>query len=507
MRPAYLVSCINMDGQLEFSLKPARRVAINVTQMVRMVRETLEANLDQYWVVGEVSNARLAPSNHFYFTLKDARSSISAVMFNSAFRRLRFRIEDGMEIVVRGRINLYEARGALQFYAEEIEPRGAGALQVAFEQLKRRLGAEGLFDEARKRRLPLLPRTIGIVTAIGGAGLRDMLRILIDRYPNIHIIVRPARVQGNGAAIEIAAAIEDLNADGRVEVIIAGRGGGSIEDLWAFNEEVVARAIFRSAIPIISAVGHEIDYTIADFVADLRAPTPTAAAQMVVPEKAELRRRVEETAATLAGALESAIAFRRREIAHFDARLRDPANLIRQSRQRVDEAASELDAAIAGRIEDARRRIREFGNRVTSPLALVRERRLQTSRLTLRLAQALRARTNPLRFGVAEISARLAEANLRAALAVRRTRIETLARRLAAATESAVETRRIQLGGIGKQLDAVSPLKVLDRGYAVVVNRRDGRAVADASAVEIGDELDIRLRRGRLTARTIGREV
>src|SRR5471030_3228525 len=151
MRPAYLVSCFNMDGQLEFSLKPARRVAINVTQMVRMVRETLEANLDEYWVVGEVSNARLAPSNHFYFTLKDARSSISAVMFNSAFRRLRFRIEDGMEIMVRGRINLYEARGALQFYAEEIEPRGAGALQVAFEQLKRRLGAEGLFDEARKR--------------------------------------------------------------------------------------------------------------------------------------------------------------------------------------------------------------------------------------------------------------------------------------------------------------------------------------------------------------------
>ena len=496
-----------MDGQLELSLKAARRVALNVTQLVRMVRETLEANLDEYWVVGEVSNARLAPSNHFYFTLKDARSAISAVMFNSAYRRLRFRVEDGMEIVVRGRVNLYEARGALQFYAEEIEPRGAGALQVAFEQLKQRLGAEGLFDEARKRPLPFLPRTVGIVTALGGAGLRDMLRILLDRYPNLCVIVRPARVQGQGAAAEIAAAIEDLNADGRAEVIIAGRGGGSLEDLWAFNEEAVARAIYGSAIPIVSAVGHEIDYTIADFVADLRAPTPTAAAQMVVPEKAELLRRVEETGATLAGAIESVIASQRREVDHFGVRLRDPRNLIRQARQRTDEAAAELGAAVDGRIDDARRRVRELGARLASPLALARERRLLASRLALRLAQALSARTNPLRLAVAEMSARLAEAKLRAAVAVRRTRIETLARRLETAIASAVETRRIRLGGIGKQLDAVSPLKVLDRSYAVVVNRRDGRAVVEAGAVEIGDELDIRLKRGRLSARTTGREV
>src|SRR6185437_8627634 len=330
-------------------------------QLVRMVRETLEANLDEYWVVGEISNARLAPSKHLYFTLKDARSAVSAVMFNSAYRRLRFRVEDGMEVLVRGRINLYEARGSLQFYAEEMEPRGAGALQVAFEQLKHRLGAEGLFADGRKRPLPFLPRTVGIVTAIGGAALRDMLRILLDRYPNLHIVVRPTRVQGQGAAAEIAAAIEDLNADGRAEVIITGRGGGSLEDLWAFNEEAVARAIFGSAIPIVSAVGHEIDYTIADFVADLRAPTPTAAAQMVVPDKVQLRQRVEETAATLAGAIESAVAAQRREIEHFEAPLRDPRNLIRQARQRADDAAVELGVALVGRIENTRRRVRELG--------------------------------------------------------------------------------------------------------------------------------------------------
>jgi exodeoxyribonuclease VII large subunit len=496
-----------MNGQLEFPLKATRRVAINVTQLVRTVRETLEANLDEFWVVGEVSNARLAPSNHFYFTLKDARNSIAAVMFNAAYRRLRFRVEDGMEIVVRGRVNLYEVRGALQFYAEEIEPRGAGALQVAFEQHKRRLGAEGLFDQARKRRLPLLPRTVGIVTAIGGAGLRDMLRILIDRYPNLHIIVRPARVQGHGAAIEVAAAIEDLNSDGRAEVIIAGRGGGSLEDLWAFNEEIVARAIYQSAIPLVSAVGHEIDYTIADFVADVRAPTPTAAAQMVVPEKAELLRQVEETLAALTGAIESTVASRRREIDHFGARLRDPGNLIRQARQRVDEAAGELRAAVNWRLDDVRRRVGELGGRVSSPLAIAREGRLRASQMALRLAQALHERANPLRLAVAEVSARLAEVNLRAALAVRRTRVETLARRLETAIGSTVSTQRMRLSGIGRELDAVSPLKVLDRGYAVVARHRDGIAVVDASAVEVGEELDIRLRRGRLSARTIGREV
>src|ERR1700674_1485772 len=249
-----------MAGQLELSLRGQVR-ALNVTQLVRMVRETLETHLDQCWVVGEVSNARPAASGHLYFTLKDSHSAISVVMFRSAAARLRFKVGDGMQVVVRGRVDLYEARGTLQFYAEEMEPRGLGALQLAFEQLKQRLGKEGLFDSARKRALPVLPRTVGIVTALGGAGLRDMLRILLERYPGIHVIVRPALVQGAAAAAEIAQAIDELNAHGRAEVIIVGRGGGSLEDLWAFNEETVARAIYRSAAPIVSAVGHEIDYT------------------------------------------------------------------------------------------------------------------------------------------------------------------------------------------------------------------------------------------------------
>jgi exodeoxyribonuclease VII large subunit len=497
-----------MAGQLEFKLQaPARRMALNVTQLVRMVRETLEVHLDEYWVVGEISNARVAPSNHLYFTLKDGRSSINAVMFNSAYRQLRFRVNDGMEVVVRGRVNLYEARGTLQFYAEEMEPRGLGALQLAYDQLKQRLGIEGLFDSGRKRALPMLPRTIGIVTALGGAALRDMLRVLLDRYPNLHVIIRPALVQGPGAAPEIADAIDDLNADGRAEVIIAGRGGGSLEDLWAFNEEVVARAIHRSAIPIISAVGHEIDYTIADFVADARAPTPTAAAQIAVPIKKELRRRLDEIEAALTGAMQSALVGHRRQVAHMEVRVRDPRILLRQARQRLDEDAEELGAAIFSCVGDGRRCVRELVARLESPAALVRERRLMLSRLALRLAQVMGARANPLRLVIERYASRFAEINLRALAAARRARIETLRDRLRAATNAALEMKRMQLSGCAQRLDAVSPLRVLERGYAVVINARDGHAVVDSHNVEVGDELHIRLSRGRLRARAMAREV
>ncbi|MFZ0889156.1 MAG: exodeoxyribonuclease VII large subunit, partial [Candidatus Binataceae bacterium] len=326
-----------MGQQAELPLGKRQLKALTVTQLVRAVRETLELTLDEFWVMGEVSNARSAASNHFYFTLKDERSSVNAVMFRSAYNRLRWQVADGMEVIVRGRINLYETRGALQLYVEEMEPRGLGALALAFEQLKQRLEAEGLFAAAHKRALPFLPRTIGIVTALAGAALRDIMTVLLSRYPNLHLIVRPARVQGLGAAAEIVEAIADLNRDGRAELIILGRGGGSLEDLWAFNEEALARAIHDSAIPIVSAVGHEIDYTIADFAADLRAPTPSAAAALVVPNKYELRRRLEETEAALAGKMSAILGANRKHVAQLVARLKDPLAMVRELRQRLDE--------------------------------------------------------------------------------------------------------------------------------------------------------------------------
>ncbi len=473
-----------MGGQLDLALGVRRASALTVTQLVRMVRETLEERFDECWVVGEISNARFANSNHFYFTLKDANSAINAVMFASAKRRLRFRPTDGMQVIVRGRVNVYETRGSLQFYAEEMEPRGAGALQVAFEQLKKRLAEEGLFDEGRKRKLPFLPGTVGVVTALGGAGLRDILRVLFERFPNLCVLIRPARVQGAGAAEEIAQALEDLNRDGRAEVIIVGRGGGSLEDLWAFNEEIVARAIHRSAIPIVSAVGHEIDYTIADFVADLRAPTPTFAAHAVVPDKSEL----EESIATLGRALEStmckAVADLTEEVARLGSRVRHPRVLIRDARQRLDEAAFDLKLAIARHVKGARTEVGALSARMRPPAGAIREVRFHVARLALSLAHRMDARARGARIEAARVSDRLI-----------------------AGERFALESRQKRLAELATRLDSLSPLRVLERGYAVVTNERDGRAVTDAQSVEVGDLLDIQLGHGRLRARAESRQI
>lgn len=473
-----------MSGQLDLALGVRRVSALSVTQLVRMVREALEERFDQCWVMGEISNARFVNSNHFYFTLKDANAAISVVMFASAKRRLRFRPGDGMQVIVRGRVNVYETRGSLQFYAEDMEPRGAGALQVAFEQLKKRLAEEGLCEQARKRPLPFLPRTIGIVTALGGAGLRDILHVLFERYPNLHALIRPARVQGAGAAQEIAQAIEDLNREGRAEVIIVGRGGGSLEDLWAFNEEVVARAIYRSAIPIVSAVGHEIDYTIADFVADVRAPTPTFAAQVAVPDKSELHERIAALARAAESAMRKALDDRNEEVAHLGSRVRHPRILIRDARQRLDEAAFDLKLAIDRRARDSHVGLNALAARVRPPAGAIREMRLHVARLALSLAHRMDAQ-------------------------VRTTKAETvrLSGLLASAGRSVLESRQKRLVALATRLDSLSPLRVLERGYAVVTNERDGRVVSDASSVEIGDLLDVRLRRGRVLARAESRQM
>ena len=251
----------------------ARRV-FTVSELTSAVRELLESEFPEVWVEGEISNGRVWNTGHLYFTLKDGAAQIKAVMFRSALRYLKFKPEDGLHVVARGRVSVYDPKGEYQLVCEHIEPHGLGALQLAFDQLKKRLQAEGLFDAARKRPLPALPDRIGIVTSLDGAAVRDIVKVLRRRYPNAHLVIRPTRVQGEGAAADIARGLAAIGRVPGVDVIIVGRGGGSIEDLWAFNEEVVARAIATSPVPVVSAVGHEVDVTIADFVADVRAPTP-----------------------------------------------------------------------------------------------------------------------------------------------------------------------------------------------------------------------------------------
>jgi exodeoxyribonuclease VII large subunit len=323
--------------------------------------------------VGEISNYRLFPSGHRYFTLKDDKSQIAAVLFRQQGQVLPFTPENGMEVSCFGRITLYPARGDLQFYVKRMEPRGQGALFLAFEQLKRKLAAEGLFAPERKKPLPFLPASIGIVTSERGAALRDMLKIIRSRFPDRRVIVRPVKVQGTGAAREIASGIRDLNLNGDVDVMIVGRGGGSLEDLWAFNEEIVARAIFASKIPVISAVGHEIDFTIADFVADLRAPTPTAAAEMVVPRKLDLTARIATLENALIDAMQRNLESGRTDVSRLIKRLTDPGRKLREHQQRLDELQLRLLRCIDERLRHFKQRLATESGRLSalSPLSIL----------------------------------------------------------------------------------------------------------------------------------------
>ncbi|HEY7560141.1 MAG TPA: exodeoxyribonuclease VII large subunit [Candidatus Binatia bacterium] len=349
------------------------RSFLSVSELNEIVKETLESQLAAVWVAGEISNLRIPPSGHFYFTLKDEKSQVAAVMFRRQGFGLRFAPENGMAVLCFGRVGLYPVRGDLQLYVESMEPRGQGALYLAFEQLKKRLAAEGLFAEERKRPLPFLPASIGIVTSDKGAALYDMLRVIGDRYPDRRIVIRPVKVQGEGAAKEIADGIDDLNSFGAVDVMIVGRGGGSLEDLWAFNEEDVARAIFASTAPVIAAVGHEIDFTIADFVADRRAPTPTAAAEMVVPKKIDLLEHLASTDEALRRGMARKIESARDDWRDMVNRLSDPGRNLREHQQRLDELSIDLVRRFHDRLRQWRDELGRVSGRLEalSPLAVL----------------------------------------------------------------------------------------------------------------------------------------
>ncbi len=428
------------QGQLE--LIPERKVW-RVSELTAQVRELLERAFRDLWVQGEVSNFRVSPYGHFYFTLKDESAQLRCFVNRKDARFLRLRPEDGLAVTVRGSLSVYEQRGDYQLLVSYLEPVGVGALQLAFEQLKARLAAEGLFAAERKKPLPMLPQRIGLITSPRGAAIADMIRILRRRYENLHLRLYPVRVQGEGAAEEIVEAIRAFNRHRAADVIILARGGGSLEDLWAFNEEIVARAIATSKIPIITGIGHETDFTIADFVADLRAPTPSAAAELVIKSKEELKERLRTLEAKLAHQL-------RYQVLH--------------ARQRL----TELLAARGWRELDA----------------LLREQMQRADELATRLRQGLREAVGDSRQRWALAAARLASFDLRGAL----------------------ERERLRLEALSGQLNQLSPMKVLDRGYAIVFDER-GKVVKSAAAVRLGDPIQVQLARGRLEAEVKKKEV
>jgi len=446
-----------MSQSLLFDLQPQKRVW-KVSEITERIGDLLEGSFPDVWIEGEVSNFRPAQSGHLYFTLKDARAQIRCVCFRDQARLLKFRPEDGLHVTVRGSLGVYEIRGEYQIYVSYIEPVGAGALQVAFEQLKKKLQEEGLFEAARKKALPVLPRCIGVVTSPTGAAIRDILRVLKRRFANVHVQIYPVKVQGEGAAPEIVAALRHFNRVKFAEVVIVARGGGSLEDLWAFNEEVVARAIASSEVPIITGIGHETDFTIADFVADLRAPTPSAAAEIVVQSRQEFERHIAACFRDLVKEMRYFLSQRRHHVRDLQTHrgFRQLEMLVRRRHQQLDDLSSSLGVVLRLKLATARQRTTRAG-------------------------------------------AQIASFDLRGRAAVLRRRIEQRGEALRAAVDRALIAKRHRYEKLKLQLDERSPLQLLERGYSIAYDS-SGKVLRSADRVGLGDDVSVRLAKGRLDA-------
>ncbi len=432
--------------------------------LVAAVRTHLEREYSDAWVEGEISNFRAPDSGHLYFTLKDGSAQIRVVMFRSSAKLLRFRPADGMQVVVRGRVTVYEDRGELQISAEYIEPKGAGALQIAFEQLKAKLEAEGLFAAERKKAVPALPARVGIVTSPQAAALRDILNILQRRHHTVNVVIYPAQVQGEAAAAEVAAGVRHFNRERSVEVIVVARGGGSAEDLAAFNDEGLARTVAASEIPVISAVGHETDFTIVDFVADLRAPTPSAAAELVIRS----RQGVEDQAAALHERLERAVRYR-----------------LLMGRQALTELAQH--GAFGG------------------IMGAIRQRQQKLDDLTYRLERGERRLLEQMRRQWEIVAGAVRHYDLASILASMRVGLGAGVAALAGAMRNVLLLHRTRVERLTTGLESLSPLAVLERGYALVFDA-SGKLLKDANGTEVGQEISARLARGQLGARVTKKE-
>ena len=440
-------------GQFDLFGKVAQRPVLSVSDLVRQVKGVVDGRFPNVVVKGEVSNLRTPPSGHLYFTLKDRDACLDCVIFAKDLRKLKFAVKNGMSLVARGRLSVYEAASRIELICDFLEPLGAGALQVAFEQLKARLQQEGLFDPARKRKLPFIPARIALVTSPAGAAVHDFLRVLHRRFPNLPVLVVPVRVQGDGAAQEIARGIQRACRQPRVEVVVVARGGGSLEDLWAFNEEVVARALAAATVPTVSAVGHEVDFTIADFTADVRAPTPTAAAELIARVKEDLAADLGQRRARLARGFRAQMDRRQAGLDRATARLADPRRLIGDRKRNLDRMAQRLEAAL--RLAERERFLGKLRERLQAQHPAERLHRLHRE-------------------------------------------VERLKSRIEAAGGRAVAVRRHRYEQLVGQLDAMSPLRVLARGYAVAF--KDGHAVRSSSSLQPGDELRVRFHEGEARA-------
>ncbi len=429
---------------------------LSVEQLNRQIRQLIEGELGLVWVQGEISNFKAHTSGHHYFSLKDSKAQVSAVMFRGFNSRLKFKPTDGLEVIVRGRVSVYEPRGSYQIICEMMEPVGAGALQKAFEQLKEKLKSEGLFESARKKALPALPRHIAIVTSPTGAAIRDILNVLKRRNQSVQVTIVPTVVQGEAAAPQICEALRKASRLENVDVIIIGRGGGSIEDLWAFNDETLARLIAASTIPIISAVGHEIDFTIADFVADLRAPTPSAAAELVVKNTADLSSKLLSLNQMLRFAMSRVLKMEQQKLQSLASKLVDPKRRLQDLILRNDELWNRLQQSIQQAVGKKRLELQVAVESLVTPEQLLSEKRSQVQMLNLKMNNQL---------------------------------------------QKLLEKRKTDLSRIMSLLESLSPLKVVERGYSVA--RKGAQVLKDTKQIKKGDQVSVQLMRGQFTANVV----
>jgi exodeoxyribonuclease VII large subunit len=489
-----------LNESFDFSEEDSQPHVYSVSELTRSVRGVLETEFDSVWVEGEISNLRIPASKHAYFVLKDEKAQIRCVMFRGSRSRMKYQPEDGDLVHLFGRFTVYDARGEYQIIVENLEPVGLGALQKAFEQLKEKLAKEGLFSDERKKPLPEFPWKVGVITSATGAAVRDILNIIRRRNPKVSVLIHPVKVQGEGSAEEIATAIKEMNRVAGVDVMIVGRGGGSIEDLWAFNEEVVARAIAQSKIPVVSAVGHEIDFTIADFVADLRAPTPSAAAELTVPLLGDIVGR-------LAFLTRQSLVLTRRPIRDFKTHLsrlmgrrffRDPASILAPVLQRVDDLNLRLTRSLGQGVALQKQRLVNRAGQLfqASPKKAIRlqEERLVNlnQRLMRSLSQGIVLQTQRLQGRVERLVQASPIKNIRRVEEKRASFNHRLIEKIRSLTQ--LENNRFK--GIVNSLNALSPLTILDRGYSICT--LDGRALKKNDEAKPGDTVEVRLAKGRL---------
>lgn len=469
-----------------------------VSRLVREARATLEGSFPLLWVEGEISNLAMPASGHIYFTLKDEVAQVRCAMFKGRNRQLRFIPENGMQVLSRVRVTLYEGRGEFQLVIEHMEEAGSGALQRAYEALKHRLGEAGLFDEAHKKPLPVLPSTIGVISSPDGAAVHDILTVLKRRFPAVNVIVYPVAVQGTGSANQIVNAIEIADQRQECDVLILARGGGSLEDLWSFNEEKAAHAIFACRLPIISAVGHEVDFTIADFVADVRAATPSAAAEIAVPDAQQWLQKLQAQCRRLTLLITHYLQNERRHLTHLARCLPEPKTTLLQQMQRIDRLEKQLHQAMTQNLSQRQQKLNYCAIKLKNPQASIETNLYKLRHLRTRLKHVMKAHQDDYVRQYQDLNQRLILKSPLPELKQRHHLIKELQTRLHAVMGQNLAKKQAHFRQHIRTLSAVSPLNTLERGYSITTDLKTGKVLSESESVVIGQQVNVKLKHGQL---------